>query len=262
MNIQKMEEQYQYREENMKIYNKNKMQEILKYLFYLCQQKQIKYQTKENYWDTFIVNYKNLHQKGAQRDIHLFMKQNGATLLPFLYEALHYDFKYLEPNPPIKGQDNIYSWTIQNKKFKFAKATEYFENSQLKEIFQKKTEKECFARTLDLARCIKESKAVVSYLPNLLKGGYYHAYLKCPNGILIDPASNLVMLNHNAKQLLAGEIIFEMNYEEIQNSLKTLTTIEKIEDYKRPKLLKLALFIECSKIEQIESMNNTSTHRR
>lgn len=109
---------------------------------------------------------------------------------------------------------------------------------------------------------IKDSEAIVSYLPNLFVGGYYHAYLKCKNGNLVDPASNLVMLNENAKQLLTGDIVFSLTKEQLEQNLKQLQTVERIELYDCPKLLQLALFKECMEIEQIESLENTSKKRR
>lgn len=256
MDIKKLDEQYRYREENMKIENKNKMEEILKNFFMFCKKNKIFYKLKGNIWDTFLMNYQNLCNHGLEKDIRLFMKSNGAKETAFLYEYLLSDINNLNHVSELNEQTGEISLEVENKKLLLAKADTYFENTEIAGIFKKKLQKECFDRTLELVSIIKDSEAIVSYLPNLFVGGYYHAYLKCKNGILIDPASNLVMLNDEAKQLLKGDIVFSLNNEQIIESLEQLKTVEQIELYERPKLLQLALFKECSEIEALESISH------
>lgn len=262
MDVLKLDEQYMYREENMKIANRNKTQEILKYFYVLSKRNGITYEVANDLWESLCVNYQNLCNHGLEKEIRQFMKSNNANKDAFIYEYIHILSDNANKEQVINEQTGELSIEIENRKFLFAKADNYFKNTKAESIFKRKLEKECFDRTLDLVSIIENSEAVVSYLPNLFVGGYYHAYLKCPNGILVDPASNLVMLNENAKQLLDGDIVFSFNENQLEQQLKQLKTVERIELYDCPKLLQLALFKECSEIEQTKTYTDTVHKRR
>lgn len=258
MDVVKLDEQYVYREENMKIENSNRMKDLLKYFYVLSKRNKIKYELKDDLWETFVANYHNLCEQGLEKEIQLYMRGNGAKKEAFLYEYLHVLIN--TSNEIYKNSEPIKEFFIEidHTKYLFAKADQYLKNTAAEHILKRKLEKECFDRTQDLVSVIKDSEAVVSYLPNLFTGGYYHAYLKCKNGVLIDPATNLVMLNEEAKQLLKGDIVFSWNQEQLIQQLKQLETVDKIELYDCPKLLQLALFKECYETESLENKN----HRR
>lgn len=245
MELIDLEEQYQYREEAMKIHNINKMQDVLKYFVYLCKTNNIEYKIGNDLWQSFIINYRKLSENGFQRDIHLYMKTMGAKEYSFLYEALH-------------DKNNKAEALLVDENMEVINASDYFTNTELESFFkERKLAGECFDRTLELVSMTQDSKAIVSYLPNLFVGGYYHAYVKLSDGTIIDPACDLVLLNEEAKKLLSGEIVFEGNSNEIKNTLGTMKEIDGIDDYNRPTLLKLALFCECNvKEEDVEIKNN------
>lgn len=256
MQLIDLENQYQYREENMQIMNRNKMQEMLKYFFYLCQNNHIRYVQGENLWNTFVDNYYSLSEKGFQKEIDLYMKANGFQENAFIYELLHDRNDNHEIQKLIIKQTNKNIISLYNREIEFMDADQYFKNTELEEFFKtKQLAGECFDRSLELLFYLPNSNVIVSYLPNIFAGGYYHAYISCDNGILVDPASNLVLLNQEAKDLLNGQIIFSMNQEEVETELKSLGTIHGIVEYDRPQLLKLALFYECNSIEK-EKIDN------
>lgn len=258
MTVMDLEEQYQYKEEDMQIENINKMYSVLRYFNFLCKENKIDYQEKQTLWDTFSTNYCMLCQIGKKADINLYMKKNNSNEYSFIYEMLHYRFKDKDISSKLISSSDYVTLDIDNKHFEFKEASSYFKDPKIKEVFMKKLDKECFDRTLDLVYCIEGSKAIVSYLPNMLVGGYYHAYIECSDGKLIDPASNLIMLNEESKHLLDGDVILSMTKEELTLALAQLNEVDRIEAYDRPLLLKLALFYECKEIEK----ENISSKRR
>ena len=257
VNIIDLEKQNQFREENMNIENRNKIKLVLGYFKLFCKRYNIEYQEKKTLWENFISNYQILCKKGYQSDIKLYMKSLGFNNYAFIYEILHdRSFRSL-----LIKNDNKYLLDIGTKHFEFSMASEYFKDLEVKEILNKKLEGECFDRTLDLVCCMDGVKAIVTYLPNIFAGGYYHAYIECLDGKLVDPASNLVMLNDEAKRLLEGNVILSMNKDEIKLGLEQLKEVDGIEEYDRPKLLKLALLCECKRVEENLSLNNAVKRR-
>lgn len=257
MNLMDLERQYQYREENMQVMNRNKMNDMLKYFFYLCKKNHTSYFQGNGLWNTFVVNYDSLVRKGLQNDIDFYMKANGFQEDAFIYELLHDRNSNQNIHDLIVKKDNYSSITLYNKEIQFMDADQYFENTGLRDFFiTQKLKEECFDRSLDLLSYIPGSKAVISYLPNIFVGGYYHAYISCVNGILVDPASNLVLLNQEAKNLLKGQVVFSISKEELHDQLELLNTVNGMSEYDRPQLLKLALFYECSLIEEEEKTDN------
>lgn len=239
MELKDLDELYQYKEENMRIINKNKMLEVLKYFYYLCKKNKIEYYSSNSIWDSFYINYQNLVNINLYEDIRIFMKQKQANEMAFIYEYLH----YINQNNELTNDNEI-----RKKHFKVENAKDYFKNTNLESIFSKKLEGECFDRTLDIVSKLQDSRAVVTYLPNLFQGGFYHAYVKCSDGSLINPASNFVIKDELTKQLLKGTEIISMTYEEIKNTYQELSIIEGITTYDRPILLKIALYEELKAI--------------
>lgn len=233
MKLKEIDELYIINEEDMRIINKNKMLELLKNFYYLCKKNNLEYYSSNNIWDSFYINYNNLVDKGLYNDIKMFMNNKDANEIAFIYEYLH----------SIDGDNkNI---KINNKLFKFENAKKYFDNTNLEKIFSKKLKGECFDRTLDIVSMLPGSRAIVTYLPNLFEGGYYHAYVKCSDNTIIDPASNMIIKDDFTKELLNGKEIISMNYNEIKNAYQELLlSIDGIEEYDRPLLLKLALYEE------------------
>ena len=89
VNIIDLEKQYQFREENMNIENRNKIKLVLGYFKLFCKRYNIEYQEKKTLWENFISNYQILCKKGYQSDIKLYMKSLGFNNYEFIYEILN-----------------------------------------------------------------------------------------------------------------------------------------------------------------------------
>lgn len=243
MELKDLDKLYTYKVENQELMNKNKLREVLQYFYILCKRKNIEYYSSNNLWDSFFVNYNNLVNLGLYDDIRLFLKQQKANEMAFIYEYLHYRNNYSE----LKNKNII---ELRGKILKFHDAHEYLKNTNLAPIFSQKLVGECFDRTLDIVSILDESQAVVSYLPNLFVGGFYHGYVRCPDGTLIDPSCNLVIEDEETKELLNGSEIISMTKEEIEATIEEMALINGIEDYDRPQLLKIALYKEYKTLKE------------
>ena len=262
MTVNDLDNIYNIKEENSRIANREKFKYVLKYFYYLCQKNKIQYQLKEDLFDCFIANYQTLSQNDCQSEIDLFLKQQGIKKWSFLHEVLMCRFDNQTVSSLIKkDNDNTYVLKVAQTELKFKNADTYFKNTEAEKVFQKKLQGECLDRTLDLAKQIKNSKAIVASLPNLFSGGYYHAYLECADGTLIDPACNLVIEDKATKQLLNGQLIIKKTYEELQLMLPELLAVEGIENYDRPLLLQLTLLQEYKNLEE-EEIFHPSQHRK
>jgi len=127
------------------------------------------------------------------------------------------------------------------------KASSSFKNSSSKFIFYKPLVGQCYARTYDFLRQNRNYKAVLSYMPNMFYGGFYHAYLENDESILDISCNAFYIGKDDASNILCGEIIKKLSFDEIEDECILLSKeIGKIKN--KDKLNVLTLYHDINNI--------------
>ena len=215
---------YEFKEIEMKSQNFSKVEKAVSYFRGLARHYNLPYMDYEDIQDItdrFLVNYVEL-SKYQKDEIALYLKKQNYNKQALLNE---YIYDYLSVNPLVNIEDvpivnkvttnnNITILDAAIGKIKLGKASEYFKDTKSSYIFNKKLHEECFDRTLEFVSENEDYDAVVSYVPNIFKGGHYHAYAKCGDTI-VDSASNAIYFNNTGELIEKGDIIFTDKYSNI-----------------------------------------------
>ena len=215
---------YEFKEIEMRSQNLGKVEKAVSYFRGLARHYNLPYMDYEDMHDItdrFLVNYVEL-SKYQEDEIALYLKKQNYNKQALLNE---YIYDYLSVNPLVNIEDvpivnkvttnnNITILDTAIGKIKLGKASEYFKNTKLSYIFDKKLHEECFDRTLEFVSENEDYDAVVSYVPNIFKGGHYHAYAKCDDTI-VDSASNAIYFDNTGELIEKGDIIFTDKYSNI-----------------------------------------------
>ena len=216
---------YEFKEEVMRKADKRVVEQVLMYFKHLAMHYKLSYKELSSFAEAFIYNYVEL-SKYQEDDIKLVLKQKNCNYHALLNECI---YDALSSNPLINIEDVPFINKVTNDKDKMilettlgtirlGKASEYFKDTKSSYIFNKQLSGECFDRTLEFVRENEEYDAVVSYVPNIFKGGHYHAYAKCGDTI-VDPASNAIYFDNTGGLIEQGDIIFTGKYSNIGGNI-------------------------------------------
>lgn len=216
---------YEFKEEVMRKADKRVVEQVLMYFKHLAMHYKLSYKELSSFAEAFIYNYVEL-SKYQEDDIKLVLKQKNCNYHALLNECI---YDALSSNPLINIEDVPFINKVTNDKDKMilettlgtirlGKASEYFKDTKSSYIFNKQLSGECFDRTLEFVRENEEYDAVVSYVPNIFKGGHYHAYAKCGDTI-VDPASNAIYFDNTGGLIEQGDIIFTDKYSNIGGNI-------------------------------------------
>lgn len=212
--------EYEFKEEKMSELNKTVVRDVLMYFKAYSLHYSLPYKEFSSVVDTFLHNYIELskYQKG---DIALELKQKKCNYQSLLNEYI-YDFLSTNPKFNIEDVPFVSNVSIDNNiilktdfgTIKLRKASDYFKDTKLGFIFNKKLVHECFDRTLEFIQINEDFEAVVSYVPNVFVGGHYHAYAK-KDDIIVDCASNAIYFDGTGELVEKGEILLADKYSNI-----------------------------------------------
>ena len=230
---------YEFKEITMSELNLSKMKDVLAWFKALALHFNlpfVDYEDLHKATERFLVNYVEL-SKYKKEDIDLYLKKQKYSKQALLNECI---YNSLLEQPLINIEDVPFVNKVTNNGIitlettigtvKLRKASEHFKNTKSAYIFNKKLFAECFDRTLEFVKENEEYDAIVSYVPNIFKGGHYHAYAK-HNDTIVDPASNVIYFDNTGELIEQGEVIFTDKYSNIGGEIGEET----------PQLLKMAL---------------------
>ena len=212
--------------------------QCLVYLKLLAKEYNLPFEETKNMIDRFFVNYLNLYETNP-KEVSRILKENNFKERSALHEMLYTfldneDSAYLERAPfvnSIKKENGIYNIETKLGRISLKKASNHFMMTPSRFIFKKTLTGMCFDRTTEFINTNPEYEAIVSYLPNVFAGGYYHAYAK-KDDIIVDPACNGIFFNGTGEIIEEGKIIYQTTAEELKN---------ESDDYDYPKLLVAAI---------------------
>lgn len=117
----------------------------------------------------------------------------------------------------IEKKDSNYIMHTKIGKIKIYNASEVFKNHKSARIFTLPLPNQCYARTYDFVKMNSDSSvAVLSYMPNPISGGYYHAYIEREDDIIDIAANAYYSSKEEAYKLLNGKILGRYTLEEIE----------------------------------------------
>lgn len=210
----------------------------LVYLKLLAKQYNLPFEETKSIVDRLFVNYLNLYEanpKEVSRILNGTNFQERSALHEMLYTFLeNEDSNYLGRAPFVNGikqENGVYNIETKFGTINLKKASDHFMMTPSRFIFKKTLTGMCFDRTTEFVTTNPEYEAIVSYLPNVFAGGYYHAYAK-KDDIIVDPACNGIFFNGTGEIIEEGKIIYQTTAEELKN---------ESDDYDYPKLLVAAI---------------------
>lgn len=117
----------------------------------------------------------------------------------------------------IEEADNVYILNTVLGEVKVSKASEIFKGTSSSYIFDKPLMGKCHSRSYEFIRENRDNyQVVLSYMPNLLFDGHYHAYLELGSKVLDIASNSYYFSREDSKKVLSGRIIKKLTYEEVE----------------------------------------------
>ncbi len=216
---------------------------------------EFRYPNTGNFIEDLLGNYflsESIEEK--QKWIELF-EENKFQYSESIRNGIYYLFgkkKELGENeadalwPGIKEitqSNNQYTLETVLGTIKVSKASRLFYNTPSAYVFRKQLIGECHERSYDFLKKNQDYSVVLSYMPNLFSGGYYHSYLQKGDTILDIASNSFFDSKESSDKLFNGETIAKLSYQEVEENFQKLR--EKIPELdNKQKLLSLSLYYD------------------
>lgn len=245
-----------YRQEQLRVIRPNlKNEQIAKRVLLELSKKDLPYPIIEEFSESLLYNY--FYLKGTEYEmefnelLNLYNFNYSMSIHNAIYFLLATENEHVDCIDPLKWPgvheihmvDSKYVLKTIMGKIEVYKASEQFQSTNSKYIFDKKLMGKCYERTYDFVKENRDYQVLLSYMPNFFYGGSYHAYLEKDNQVL-DIASNaLYSSKESISKIFRGEEIARLSYPQIEKKFSYIKKrIPRIKD--KQKLLILTLYYD------------------